>query len=477
MPSSATRHKTALRGGVLALLLLLCACLCLPSMTLNVKAADGDWTPSETPPEESRVGSVYLLNVENNLVLYEKNADTTIYPTAAVKIMTGLIACRELASRTEETVEITAAMLAGASGRSMGLVTGERMKLYDLLMAAVCGSYNDAACVVAALSAGSVDAFVELMNREAQRIGATKTVYKNPTGLHDPAMVTTAHDTALIAREALENELFMSMVSVHIHTIPATNAADARTITNRNALVSDTGGQYYNGWCRGMNAGMTDEGGWCVITLWEKNGASNLSVVMNAADVATGETIPAYSYTNRLLSWAGRCYAYRTVLTAATPLDTLPVAMTGISKSKTDLYIPTDLQAYLPTHISIDDMVSATCHINGGELTAPLAEGQTVGTVTVSFGGQVVGTAPLVVREAFERNGFLNGMLAFRSYLTGRAGILGVVIFAVLLVAYLKYTTGPGARYTTEDAYRPTKGRRVRYRALRRSRRAFRGHR
>lgn len=475
MPSSTVCPKTDRRGGLLALLLILAVCLAL--LPLNVGAAEGAWTPAEAPPEESRVGAVCLVNLDNNLVLHEKNADTLVYPTSAVKIMTGLIACRELATRTEETVEITAAMLAGASGRNMGLVTGEQMRVYDLLMAAVCGSYNDAACVVAALSAGSVEAFVALMNQEAQRIGALHTVYKNPTGLHDPAMVTTARDTALIAREATESELFMSLVSAHVHTIPATNAADARTITNRNALVSDTGGQYYNGWCRGMNAGMTDEGGWCIITLWEKNGATNLSVVMNAADVAVGETIPAYTYTNSLLAWAGRAYAYRTVLSAATPLDTLPVAMTGISKSKTKIYLTTDLQAYLPTHVDVDAEVAVTYHINGGELTAPLAEGQAVGTVTVSYGGQVVGTAPVVVGEAFERNGFLNGMMAFRNYLTGRAGILSIVIFVVLLVAYLKYTTGPGARYTTGDAYRPVKRKNARYRALRRYRRGFRGRR
>lgn len=472
MASVASRIRAILLGGLLTVLIL---ALCISPWGLCIHAAAEDlWAAAEAPPEESRVGSAYLCNVENNLVLYEKNADTTVYPTSAVKIMTGLLACRSLESRLEETVTVTAPMLAGASGRNMGLVTGEEMRLYDLLMAAVCGSYNDAACVVAYLSAGSVTAFVGYMNDEAKRLGATQTVYTNPTGLHDPAMVTTARDTALIARAALENELFMSMVSAHIHTIPATNASEERTITNRNALVSDTAGQYYNGWCRGMNAGMTDEGGWCVITLWEKNGASNLSVVMNAADVTVGETIPAYTYTNRLLDWAGRNYAYRTVLTAADPLDTLTVTMTGTSKSKTDIYIPSDLKVYLPAHVDLEADVTVTYHLFDGQLTAPLTEGQAVGTVTVTYGDHVLGSTPVVVKEAFARNGFLDGLSAFRTYLGSRAFIVALVIFVATVAVYLRYTTGPGRRYTTRQTFTPPKTRNRKYRkfrSLRRSRR------
>ncbi|MBE6586001.1 MAG: D-alanyl-D-alanine carboxypeptidase, partial [Ruminococcaceae bacterium] len=297
-------------------------------------------------------------------------------------------------------------------------------------------------------------AFVEYMNREAQILGATHTVYQNVTGLHDPSMVTTVRDTALVAREALNDSLFMSMASAHVHTIPATNASAERTMTNRNALISDTGGQYYNGWCRGINAGMTDEGGWCVITLWEKNGVSNLSVVMKCADVAVGESIPAYTYTNRLLNWAGRAYGYRTVLTADRKIDTLPVAMTGTSKSKTDVFIPVDLKAYLPTHVELSGNVTVTYYLDGDRLQAPLFEGQVVGHVTATYNGNVVATSPLVVMESFSRNGFLKMLTDFRQYLSGRSFIIAAVIFIVLLAGYLKYTTGPGGRYTTRNTRR-----------------------
>lgn len=455
---TAVPHTRRTKRGAASVCFLLCFSMLMLLCPLSASAL------AEAAPEEAAVGAVYLCNIENNLVLYEKNAHALIYPTSSVKIMTGLLACRALAERQTETVTVTAAMLAGAEGRNMGLVVGEELTVGDLLMAVVCGSYNDAACVIAYLSAGSVTAFVEQMNTEAQRLGAQDTVYTNPTGLHDPAMVTTVSDTALVAREAMTNELFMMLVSTHAYTIPATNASDARTVTNRNALVSDTGGQYYNGWCRGMNAGMTDEGGWCVITVWEKGGATNLSIVMQGADVAVGETIPAYTYTNRLLAWAGRNYTYRTVLSAGQALETLPVTMTGTSKSETALTVATDLSVYLPSDVNAETDLTVEWHLTdgGSELKAPLTAGQEVGTVTVRYEGEAVATAPLVVTEDFARNGFLNLMDSFKSYLCSRAFIAAAVCFLILLAVYIKQTVGPGRRYTSKDVYRPRRRRQIR---------------
>ena len=416
---------------------------------------------AEAPPPDGEVGHVLLINLENNLTLYKKSADTAIYPSSSVKIMTGLLACRALADRLDEEVTLTASMLSGVEGRRMNppLADGEVLTVRHLLYAAICGGYNDAALVVACLSSGSVAAFVEDMNREAARLSASHTRYTNPTGLHDPAMATSARDVAMIARQAYKNPLFMEISSTRTYTVPATNIADPRGFTNRNSLISDSSLNYYNGYCRGMNAGMTDEAGWCVVTVCERGGASNLCIVMGGQDVATGEPIPAYVYTNRLLAWANRTYAYRTVLTADDVLDTLPVSMTGISKSKADIVPVGDLKVYLPADIDSEGGLTYTTVIEGGELTAPLTAGQVVGTVTVTCEGRVVGKADLTVTEDFAVNGFLAGLMGFRGYLTGRPFFISVILFLLMLLIYLRVTTGPGGRY----GLRNVKRRRVRY--------------
>ena len=415
----------------------------------------------EDPPASTDVGVVLLLNLENDLTLYEKEADTNVYPSSSVKIMTGLLACRALADRLDETVTVSAAMVAGVTGRSMHLADGEKLTVKDLLYAAICGGYNDAACVLACLASGSVAAFVEDMNEEALRLGTLHTRYTNPTGLHDPAMCTTARDIAIIAREAYANDLYMRISSERTYTIPPTNVADERLFSNRNALISDSSRNYYNGRCKGMNAGMTDEGGWCVVTVYEaSDGAANLCIILRGLDVASGELIPAYVQTNRLLSWANRNYGYRTVLAAGETLDTVRVGMTGISKSRADLVPAEDLKIYLPADLDVEGQLEFNVILDGGELTAPVTAGQTVGTVNVSYGGRIVGKAPITVTEDFKRSGFLNALQAFKGYLTGRAFLLTVPIFLVILLPYLYATGSSRGRYGLRTVRRR---RRIRY--------------
>ena len=421
--------------------------LCL-TMTLSALLSVGSLpVAAEDAPASTDVGVVLLLNLENNLTLYEKEADTTVYPSSSVKIMMGLLACRALYDRLSETVTVTAAMVAGVTGRSMHLADGEKLTVRDLLYAAICGGYNDAAQVVACLSSGSVAAFVEDMNAEAQRLGTLHTRYTNPTGLHDPAMCTTARDVAIIAREAYGNDLYMLISSARTYTVPATNVSEERLFTNRNSLISDSSQNYYNGYCQGMNAGMTDEGGWCVVTVCERNGASNLCIILRGLDVASGELIPANVQTNRLLSWANRSYGYRTVLTAGETLETMRVGMTGISKSKADLVPAEDLKIYLPTDLDVEGQLEYNVLLEGDELTAPLTAGDRVGTVTVSYRGQIVGKAPLTVTEDFKRSGFLEGLRLFRAYLTGRAFLLSLPILVILLLPYLYATGSSRGRY------------------------------
>ena len=436
-------HSGSRRLGRRTLLLLLC-------LTMTLASLLSGWSltaSAEEAPVSSDVGVVLLLNLENNLVLYEKEADTVVYPSSSVKIMMGLLACRTLYARLNETVTVTSAMVAGVTGRSLHLADGEMLTVRDLLYAAICGGYNDAACVVACLSSGSVAAFVEDMNEEAQRLGAVNTNYTNPTGLHDPAMSTTARDVSIIAREAYDNDLYMLISSARTYTIAETNVSESRLFTNRNALISDSSQNYYNGYCAGMNAGMTDEGGWCVVTVYERDGASNLCIILRGMDVASGELIPAYVQANRLLLWANRSYGYRTVLSAGDTLDRRKVAMTGVSKSKADVVVKEALKIYLPTDLDVEGQLEYDLILDGDGLTAPLTAGDTVGIVTVSYQGRIVGKAPLTVNEDFKPSGFLKMLQGFKGYLMGRAFWLALPLFVIMLLPYLYVTGSSRGRY------------------------------
>ncbi len=439
----------------LCLALILSATGILSALTLETAAA------SASPPDNAAVGAVILVNLENNLTLYEKNADKVIYPASAVKLMTGLLTCRALCERQDETVTVTASMLAGVSGRQLHLADGEVLTVRDLLYAAICGSYNDAAAVLACLMAGSVAAFVTDMNHEADRLGLKNTVYTNPTGLHDPIMTTTAREVLVVAREAYADPLYRAISSARTYTISATNVSEERLIQNRNALISDSSRNYYNGYCHGLNAGMTDEGGWCVVTVCERGGAANLSVVMQGRDPADDALIPAYTYTNTLHAWANTAYGYRMLYAAGDVYDTCRVGMTGVSRSKADLVLLGDLSAYLPVEADMDALrITST---QEDELTAPLKAGEVVGSLTVNYEGRVVGRAELIVTEDYARNGFLDAMMAFRGYLTSRPFFLSIIVFLALALPFLRATAATHGRYSVHSARR----RKVKYRRRR----------
>ena len=116
MPSASCRHFPETRRHrrrvfwLKLTLLLLCPLLVVSFPTPSSAA--------EAPPS-GEVRNVLLINLENNLILQEKAADTLIYPSSSVKIMTGLLASQRLVDRLDEEVTITAAMLAGAEGRRM----------------------------------------------------------------------------------------------------------------------------------------------------------------------------------------------------------------------------------------------------------------------------------------------------------------------------------------------------------------------
>lgn len=424
-----------------------CAVLCV---FLCVSALAGLFvlpTAALTEPDASDVRAAYLVSLTNDQVLFEQNADTSLYPASTVKIMTGLLACRLLSERLEESVTLTDAMLAGASGRSLHLAVGETLTVRDLLYAALCGGYNDATIATAVLCAGSVAEFVSLMNTEAERLGATETHFSNPTGLHEADMTTTARDVAIIARVAWQDALFMTIVSASSHTIPATEVSDARTIYNRNLLLSDTSQEYRNGYCNGMSAGMTDEGGWCIVTVYERDDQALLCVVMGGEDVPSGEIIPAYRRVSSLLSWARQNYGYRRLYEAGAKYDVLPVDMTGLSSSRAQLVLPEGLSVYLPQDADPETELTMTLLLKNGSLEAPLTAGEIVGTLTVRYRDEVVASTPVAVTEDFAVSGFLRGMQTFKAYLSSRAFLATVACFVLLTLLYIGLVRKRKGRY------------------------------
>lgn len=410
-------------------------------------AVGGNANAEAKPPDMTGVGAVYLYNLEEKLVMAEKNSKEQIYPASTVKIMTGLVAIEALAGRYDGSVTVTEDMLKGVTGNNIKLKAGETVSYTDLLYALLCGSANDAAAVLAFAVSGSVADFVRLMNAKAAMLGALETNYTNVSGMHDDKMVTTAYDTFLIAKAAAENGLFVEMTTESKYVMPETNMSAERNIYNKNSLVSRyTETKYYSKYAKGLNAGYTTQGGYCLATIAESDGETYICVVMNGEEI-NGD-ICSYTVANDLIDYVFSSYGYVEVLSP----DRL-VCEVGVTLSDAVDYVtlrPKEaIKVFLPLSVNPEKDLVYSHKVTEAEIEAPVAEGQTAGFITVEYKGEVIGSTELVTMNSVDRSEFLYVMKRIRDFTGSRVFIVSAVSFVILLVVYIIGTAiyrGTGGR-------------------------------
>lgn len=382
-------------------------------------------------PEVENCAAFVLYDKTHEKYVVEKDGFAILRTSTSAKITMGLVACERLGNRLDETVTVTEEMLAETSGNSMKLKSGERIKIVDLLYGAICGSYNDAAYVLAHIVGGSAKGFVDMMNARALELGANNTHYENPLGYPDhDAMVTTAYDTLKIALAASKNELYMSISSALKHKVEATNLTATREFYNRNNLISTAStDKYHNGKCMGMNAGYSsDASGWSIVTMARDDGAEYICVLLGGVESASRNL--AYDEVNKHVNYFCDKYNSFTVFEKGDKITSARVAHTSITtddapciaKEDVTVYIPTDGGAQLTTEIKLNE-----------DIKAPIAAGTVVGKVIISMNGRKVGEGDIVLAESYEANGFMSAMGKISGYTKSRAFVLTLIIFAILI--------------------------------------------
>lgn len=386
-------------------------------------------------PTVSNAKGIYLYNLENNKAVFTQNAEEQVYPTSTVKIMTGILAIENLSDRLNENITVTASMLSAVSGNNIGLVAGEIVTIDSMIRALLVNGANDAAYVLAYTVSGSTEEFVTLMNTKAKELGAHHTHYTNPTGMHDENMYTTAEDTAQIAKYAYGLDLFMEATSSVRYSMPATNTSSARTLHNRNCLLSVYYDKnYYNDQARGMNAGSTPQGGHCAVTAATNGELTYIAVVMGA-DTINGQV---YSYINitNLLKWAFDSFTYTQILSPEQIVCEIPVTLSTAVDYVT--LVSTDtLRVYLPADVNVEDEIEISYSTNSKELQAPVQEGQVVGTVTAIYQGNILGTSQLVATTDITRNDLLYGLYKIEQFTKSRFFIITLIAAVIFTLIYI----------------------------------------
>lgn len=270
----------------------------VPSMSMQVVAEEITF--------ETNSKALYMVDLDNEEVVYQKNGTETLEPASCTKIMTYIIAAEEIADL--ENTKITAGsyvstMLQGTGSSLSGIRQGEQLSALQLLNCMMIPSGNDAALVLAEyIGGGDINRFVDKMNQKAKEIGCTNTNFANPHGLHDENHYTTAEDLYKITKFAMSKPYFMDIVSKTEYTLPPTNLyTGERTIYNTNKMMDINEPVYYEPYVEGIKTGSHDEAGFCLVTTAQKNGQHYMVIALGAP---IGDVHGEMLDTKNLYDWA-----------------------------------------------------------------------------------------------------------------------------------------------------------------------------
>lgn len=322
-----------------------------------------------------------LMDAFSGRILYEKRADFKRPIASITKIMTAIVTIES--GRLNEIVTVSP-RAARIGGSTLGLRSGERISVRDLLYALMLRSANDAAVALAEHLAGDVQTFADLMTRKAREIGAINTQFSNPHGLDQPEHFSTAHDIALIARYALRNNLFSAIVRTKTVKISRAGGSYEQQINNINKFLNTYPTAV------GIKTGYTSGAGRCLVGAAENNGRTLIAVVLNSSQ--------RYRDCTSLMDYGFGEFDWEIVLD-----EQQKVADLRVNKGRhgsVGLY-PTK-SIVLPLREEERGLVSIQIN-SPGHVSAPIAHRQVVGTVELFIGEIRVLSVPLAVKQQVER--------------------------------------------------------------------------
>jgi len=341
-------------------------------------------TSTTVPTGAPAVGgaAAILVSSDDGRVLYEKKADARRPIASTTKIMTATLALESLA--LDQVV--TASKHATDAGESeIWLVPGEKLSVKDLLYAVLVKSGNDAAVALAEASAGSEEAFVDEMNAKAAGLGMKNTHFTNPHGLDNKEHYSSARDMSILARYAMQNEMFRTVVGTAKTTIPWPGHTYDRVLKNHNALVGKVP------YVTGIKTGYTGKAGFCLVVSGTRDGVSMVAVLLGEPTALRRD-----SDAQKLLEYGFS--RYRRVVFAEKGVEMAQVDVPYHFREQ----LPLVTDARLEKTVFVGDEVGRTVSVQS-DLALPLAAGDVVGTVAYEIEGKPAGTVDLVATRSIEK--------------------------------------------------------------------------
>jgi D-alanyl-D-alanine carboxypeptidase (penicillin-binding protein 5/6) len=341
------------------------------------------------PQPPSVIGKAWMVgDLSSGQLLASQKADERFEPASLTKLMSAyvvFIALREKKLSLEQQVSVSPRAWK-APGSRMFIEPRRPVTVDELIRGVVVQSGNDACIALAEAVSGSEDAFVQMMNREAARLGMKNTRFMNSTGLPDAQQYSTAQDLYLLAAALIrdfptEYARYYSQKEFRYNNVSQ---------PNRNRLL------WTDPSVDGLKTGHTEAAGYCLIASSRRGGRRLLSVLLGSTSEATRA-----QESLKLLNWGYQFFDSVRLYAAAAPVKTIEV-WKGAART-VNLGVGADLFVTVPKGEA--DKLKAEL-ISQQPLVAPLAKGQRVGVLRVTHDGKPFGEYPLIALEPVAQAGF-----------------------------------------------------------------------
>ena len=362
------------------------ALLCLFFVSGAVLAAAPD-----PPPIDAK--SFAILDYQSDQLIAGLNPDMHVEPASITKVMTVYVAfdlIRQGRLKLDDTALVSEkAWREGkdSSESRMFIALGSRVKIEDLLRGIIIVSGNDACIALAEHIAGSEEAFAQIMNQYAQKLGLSNTHFVDSSGMPDPQHYTSAHDLVELGRDLIrdfpEQYKYFSEREFQYGI--------AKPQQNRNGLLEKDPS------VDGIKTGHTDAAGYCLLASAKRDGRRLISVVMGGKSWAYREQASL-----ELLNYGFRNFDTVSVLGAAAPVQNLHV----YKGADTEVGVGTLEPVYVALPAADKGSVQVQPQVTATRLIAPFAAGEKAGEATITVGGKPYKTVPIVTLKAVAKGGF-----------------------------------------------------------------------
>ncbi len=354
--------------------------LCLFFIAFSVKAEESkvDYTLAQNAE------SAILIEASTGKILFEKNSHEKLSPASMTKMMSMLLVMEAIENDVIKWDDIiTVSQRASSMGGSQILLeVGEKMSVEDLFKGVAVGSANDAVVALSEAVAGSVEEFVEMMNKRASELGLTDTNFKNPHGLDEVNHYSSAHDMSIIARELLKHEKVLEFSSIYEDYLRKGTDREF-WLVNTNKLVR------FNPIVDGLKTGYTKTAGYCLTATANKNNMRLIAVVMKEPDTTTRN-----SEVTEMLDYGYAKYKLEKVVDKNDVLKEIKISK---AKDETVKIVPVnDVNIIMNKSTKLGNI---TYDLNINKITVPTKKGICVGKLSIKENNKIVDTINVTIKE------------------------------------------------------------------------------